>query len=94
MWKCAQCAAKVSMEKRRDRSTQHRHYSREDSKGIQSGEARCNSWVPTGSVSFSVLYCAEVEGFVDDITASIGERHKELAGIAGRVLKYVQSVRS
>ena len=66
------------------------HYTREDSKGIQSGEARCNSWVPTGSVCFSVLYCAEVEGFVDDITASIGERQ----GIAGRVLKYVQSVRS
>ena len=53
---------------------------------------RCNSWVPTGSVCFSVLYCAEVEGFVDDITASMGEVHKELAGIAGTVLKYVKRV--
>ena len=68
------------METRRARSTQHRHCTREDSKGIQSKEARCDSQVPTGSVCFSVLFCAEVEGFVDDIT-STDERRKELAGI-------------
>ena len=95
MWKCAHCAAKVSVETRRDRSTEHRHYISEDNNGIQSTEARCNSQVPTGAVCFSVLYCAEVEGFVDDTTASMEERHKELAGIAGRVLKYSkESVRS
>ena len=80
------------METRRARSSQHRHCTREDSKGIQRKEARCDSQVPTGSVCFSVLFCAEVEGLVDDIITSMDERLKELAGIAGKVLKYEKRV--